>query len=186
MKKKVRNLMLLSLLAGTIAMTSCKNSEGDKDEASAPMQNEMHQGEDKMEPYKGEELQAEFKEEGTAKMYKQYIAIKDALVNTDAEATKKEAADLAKDETSGEIVAAAEKIAASDNVNKQREAFSELTKAMETELEAALASGEIYKQYCPMAFEGQGDYWFSNSKDIYNPYFGNKMLNCGRVDATIK
>jgi hypothetical protein len=57
---------------------------------------------------------------------------------------------------------------------------------MEPVLRNALASGEIYKQYCPMAFEGKGDYWYSNSKDIFNPYYGNKMLKCGRVQETIK
>ena len=37
-----------------------------------------------------------------------------------------------------------------------------------------------------MAFEGKGDYWYSTSEEIRNPYFGDKMLKCGRVDETIE
>lgn len=196
MKKNLRNLMMLSLVAGTLTMTSCRDAEDKKDEPAEPMQNEMHQDDDmegmdhssqgEMKNYQGEAMNAEFKDENTAEAYELYVGIKDALVNTDAETTQSKAQELAETEASEEVTAAATKIADTDDVNKQREAFSELTTAMEKQLEGALASGEIYKQYCPMAFEGKGDYWFSNSKDIFNPYYGDKMLKCGRVDETIK
>ena len=118
-----------------------------------------------------------------------YIAIKTALVQTDAELAQDHAkqmiAELENTEANAEIVKAVRNIATSADVNVQREAFSELTKSMGTILDGALKSGEIYKQYCPMAFEGKGDFWYSNSKEIRNPYFGDKMLNCGRVEATI-
>lgn len=197
MKKNLKNLMMLSLVAGTLFVTSCRDAEENKDEPAEPMQNEMHQGEEmdgmdhsnssqgEMKNYQGEAMSAEFKDENTAEAYELYVSIKDALVNTDAETTQSKAQELAEVETSEEVSTAAKKIADTDDVNKQREAFSDLTGAMEKQLEGALASGEIYKQYCPMAFEGKGDYWFSNSKDIFNPYYGDKMLKCGRVDATI-
>ncbi|HSP13027.1 MAG TPA: DUF3347 domain-containing protein [Salegentibacter sp.] len=195
MKKNLRNLMMLSLVAGSLTMTSCRDAEDNKDEPAEPMQNEMnqdgemegmdHSSQGEMKNYQGESMNAEFKDENTAKTYELYVGIKDALVNTDAETTQSKAQELAGAEASEEVTAAAQKIAETNDVNKQREAFSELTTAMEKQLEGALASGEIYKQYCPMAFEGKGDYWFSNSKDIFNPYYGDKMLKCGRVDATI-
>ena len=37
-----------------------------------------------------------------------------------------------------------------------------------------------------MAFNNTGAYWLSNSKEIYNPYFGDMMLNCGRVADTFE
>jgi hypothetical protein len=37
-----------------------------------------------------------------------------------------------------------------------------------------------------MAFNNKGAYWISSSKDILNPYFGDKMLKCGRVDSEVK
>ncbi|MBZ9632143.1 DUF3347 domain-containing protein [Salegentibacter sp. LM13S] len=189
MKKKLKNVMMLSLVVGSLSMTSCRDAEEKKDEPAEPMQNEMHQSEDqaKMETYKGEELRAEFKDETTAELYSLYVEIKDAFVNTDAEAASNKAAELAKKAGENEeITSVAKRISESDDVNMQREEFSKLTAAMESVLQDALESGEIYKQYCPMAFEGKGDYWFSNSKDIFNPYYGDKMLKCGRVEATIQ
>lgn len=188
MKKNLRNLMMLSLVAGAISLTSCRDAEEKKNEPAEPMQNEMHQGDEQasMDTYEGEALNAEFKNENTAEIYNLYVEIKDAFVNTDAETASEKAAELA--EIAGdnkEIASAATQIAESDNVNTQRKDFSKLTTAMEPVLQNALESGEIYKQYCPMAFEGKGDYWYSNSKDIFNPYYGDKMLKCGRVEATL-
>jgi Cu(I)/Ag(I) efflux system membrane fusion protein len=46
---------------------------------------------------------------------------------------------------------------------------------------AELKNANIYHQYCPMAFNDKGAYWMSNMEEIKNPYFGNKMLECGEV-----
>ncbi|MBZ9730742.1 DUF3347 domain-containing protein [Salegentibacter sp. JZCK2] len=188
MKRNLRSLTMLSLIAGSLVIFSCKNEEN-KDDAPQPMQNEMHQPDDQTTTgeYGGDKLEAEFKDENTAEIYNLYVEIKDAFVNTDAEAAGEKAAELAeKAGENEEIAAIATTIAESDDVKKQREEFSKLTVAMEPVLTDALESGEIYKQYCPMAFEGKGDYWYSNSKDIFNPYYGDKMLKCGRVEATIQ
>jgi len=39
----------------------------------------------------------------------------------------------------------------------------------------------LFMDFCPMAFDGKGAYWLSNSKTIQNPYFGSAMLNCGEI-----
>jgi hypothetical protein len=36
-----------------------------------------------------------------------------------------------------------------------------------------------------MAFNNTGGYWLSNSKEIRNPFFGDKMLKCGRIEKEI-
>lgn len=41
---------------------------------------------------------------------------------------------------------------------------------------------EAYLQYCPMKKAS----WLSDKKDIRNPYYGNKMLDCGSTKATLK
>lgn len=199
MKRNFKNLMMLGLIAGSLSLTSCRDAEDKADEPAEPMQNEMHEdgmnhddemdhddhgGE--MQTYKGEESNAEFKDDNIKRNYELYVEIKDALVNTDAETAQAKADELSETLDGGEAVSAAEEIAQTGDVDAQRESFSDLTAAMEDVLEGALSSGEIYKQYCPMAFEGKGDYWFSNSEDIFNPYFGEKMLKCGRVEATIQ
>lgn len=44
----------------------------------------------------------------------------------------------------------------------------------------------LYRQFCPMANDNKGAYWFSKNKSIRNPYLGKKMLNCGKTQETIK
>jgi len=188
---QVKNVLILTAITGTLSLYSCKENKEKKDDPQ-PMQNEMHEGEmgSQMKDEIGmDQTTAEFIDLATAAVYNHYIAIKTALVQTDAELAhyhaKQMIAELENTEANTEIVTAARKLATSTDVNVQREAFSELTKSMDAILEGTLKSGEIYKQYCPMAFEGKGDFWYSNSKEIKNPYFGDKMLKCGRVEATI-
>jgi len=130
---------------------------------------------------------AEFSNEKVKQAYEEYLAVKDALVRTDASASRKSAENLRNtlNEARPEIAEIAGSMVATENINQQREIFSELTAAMEPVLKEAISSGKIYKQFCPMAFEGKGDFWYSNSEEIRNPYFGDKMLKCGRVEETI-
>ena len=111
-------------------------------------------------------------------------------MNTDAQATAKHASNLMTDFTNigmeDEDMQATQTIYETEDVEKQRKAFVTVTAAMEKLLEGAIESGVIYKQYCPMAFDFEGAFWLSNSKDIYNPYFGDVMLRCGKVDSEIK
>ena len=44
---------------------------------------------------------------------------------------------------------------------------------------------KVYYQYCPMAFNNKGAYWLSNQSVIRNPYFGNEMLECGKVEDSV-
>ncbi|MGA8854029.1 MAG: DUF3347 domain-containing protein [Christiangramia sp.] len=200
MKKRVNSLFVLAL-AGMLSLTSCGENKNEKDNASAPMEHEMHEEDtgkdldknmnhqdDNMMDHSSNDMgKAEFKNEESKKVYESYLEVKNALVATDAEAAKKAAASL--ESAVGEqedIAGIAQRLTNTDDINQQREIFSELTAAMEPVLKGAISSGKIYKQFCPMAFEGKGDFWYSNSEEIRNPYFGDKMLKCGRVDETIK
>lgn len=49
-----------------------------------------------------------------------------------------------------------------------------------------MAEAELYVEYCPMAFDNKGAVWVSSTKEVRNPYFGEKMLNCGEVKEIIK
>ncbi|MNG29248.1 hypothetical protein D3C84_1146450 [compost metagenome] len=51
---------------------------------------------------------------------------------------------------------------------------------------AGMADAELYVHYCPMAFDNKGAVWISTTKEVRNPYFGEKMLKCGEVKETIK
>jgi hypothetical protein len=69
-----------------------------------------------------------------------------------------------------------------NDVGQQRDHFARLSKHT-TELVSAfgVGKGELYAQYCPMAFDNKGGYWLSDSKEIRNPYYPEQMLTCGRV-----
>jgi hypothetical protein len=74
----------------------------------------------------------------------------------------------------------------STELEAQRAAFEKLTAPMEALLAGELESGELYKEYCPMAFNNKGASWLSQEKEIKNPYFGGRMLSCGKVTETLR
>jgi hypothetical protein len=44
---------------------------------------------------------------------------------------------------------------------------------------------ELYYQFCPMAKNGDGANWLSATKEIENPYMGQRMSKCGRTQEVI-
>lgn len=194
---KNARLVLLAFL-GAITLNSCGETkkENETEDASMPMQNEMHmEDEHDMEEMSGNlddgaQGDLAFNNQNMEAVYNHYMHIKTALVNTNAEEAKSGAQMMteALQNAGGneQALNAAQKIAQSDNINEQRTTFQDLSAAMENMLSGQLSSGEVYKQFCPMAFEGKGAYWLSSSEEIRNPYYGDKMLKCGSVKDTIK
>ena len=117
-----------------------------------------------------------------------YIALKDAFVATDAAKAKDAAATLSTElKKAGfeSLVASSDKIAGSEDIKVQRAAFYELTTAFIPEVKKAELTSKVYVQYCPMAFDNTGANWLSTSSEIRNPYFGDMMLKCGKVEEEI-
>jgi hypothetical protein len=77
-----------------------------------------------------------------------------------------------------------------DNAGKiehQREHFEMLSKDMADFLKTFGNGGEtLYKDFCPMANNGKGAIWLSETKEIKNPYLGKKMPTCGSVKETMQ
>lgn len=190
MKRKVRNGLLVALFAASLGFYSCGDKVNKTDDKL--MEEEMDQeikSDSLTEDSKEEIIDVQFKETTTATVFEHYIEIKNALVASDKTAAQthakllKESLMEAKAEQS--LVDTSNQLIEATDINKQREAFSKVTKGMETVLKGSLSSGQIYKQFCPMAFEGKGDYWYTNEEEIRNPYFGDKMLKCGRIEEVI-
>jgi membrane fusion protein, copper/silver efflux system len=138
-------------------------------------------------------------------LFDHYFPMKDALVKEDFATAKKQAGDLKKafEKTSMSLftgpahdhwmahsspaLEAAGKIAAAKDVEEARRHFKPLSGQM-----VALAkafgpfNSTVYVQHCPMADNDTGADWLSLDEQILNPYFGDKMLKCGRVTETIK
>ena len=73
------------------------------------------------------------------------------------------------------------------DIEKQRKEYATFNLAFYKSLKMfGLNNETAYYQYCPMANNDQGAYWFSAEKKIRNPYFGDMMLSCGETRETIK
>ena len=76
----------------------------------------------------------------------------------------------------------AEHISESD-IAHQREHFKVLSKDVTDMVAITGTENTLYQQFCPM-YDG-GSAWLSTSKDVKNPYYGSKMLTCGKVQKEI-
>ncbi len=131
-----------------------------------------------------------FKDKKIETAYQHYLHIQTALVASEVHEAQKGAEMLAASlkalDHATEAQQQAGKIAQASSLEKQREAFVALSNAMVTLVEGSIVSGEVYQAYCPMANNNQGAYWLASEQEIKNPYFGDKMLQCGSVEKTLQ
>ncbi|WP_417444075.1 DUF3347 domain-containing protein [Joostella sp.] len=129
-----------------------------------------------------------FKNDIADKVFQHYNHIKTALTKGDVQEAKSGGKMLSETISNNylDISNLSKEIATSENIEAQQKAFSKLTAAIQPFLESNISEGEIYKQFCPMAFNNEGAYWFSKEENIVNPYFEGKMLTCGSVKEVIK
>lgn len=77
-------------------------------------------------------------------------------------------------------------IVSSGKIEDQRMAFAEFSNQLyKTVKTFGLMGKTVYYQFCPMAFDNKGAYWLSEIKEIKNPYFGKKMIDCGDTKETL-
>ncbi|PHQ27757.1 MAG: hypothetical protein COA80_18715 [Leeuwenhoekiella sp.] len=204
MKMMKQNVMIAGLALVLLSATACK--DGNKNEPAAPMSNEMHQESmddmmddkpmnevDEMAMNNGQDAKAEA-------ILTDYFKLKDALVADDNAKAKELGASLAT--TLGKLdiseytdtqqsdlkdivedaVEHAEHISESD-IAHQREHFKVLSKDVTDMVAITGTENTLYQQFCPM-YDG-GSAWLSTSKDVKNPYYGSKMLTCGKVQKEI-
>ena len=193
-----KSSVVLSGLTMVFVMSSCVDSKKEEgvEDAAPPMQNEMHVENEEEKSSSDSNLddgataEVNFSDERVAAVYEDYSRLKSNLVNSDAKAASESAAELleamGETEDSQEITSAAEKISSTEDIDQQRVAFADLTAGVEEMIAGAVVSGSVYKQFCPMAFGGDGGFWLSSSAEVRNPYFGDRMLKCGSVRDTIK
>jgi Sec-independent protein translocase protein TatA len=68
-------------------------------------------------------------------------------------------------------------------IGHQREHFKTLSKDISDMVEITGTKNTLYEQFCPMYDKGSA--WLSTSDEVRNPYYGSKMLKCGKVQKTI-
>lgn len=139
-----------------------------------------------------------------ASLVTDYIALKDAMVATDADAGVIAAQALLNKlggvdmtlltgdahmywmEKLNGIRAHGQKLGDAKDIESQRKQFEFLSDQMIDAIAAfGITDGQVYVQYCPMAFDNKGAEWLSLETSIKNPYFGDKMMKCGVVQDTL-
>ncbi len=180
----MKNISIIFFAITAFAVSSCKDNLKQSEPEVVTVDN--------TEPktYEIAKTEAEFNDPKVEAIFDQYLQIEAGLVNTDASKTAMAASKLQEQlkaiNANEATQNAAAAMATSKDIKVQRENFEALSNGLEDMLEGALKSGTLYKQFCPMAFNNKGAYWISSSEDILNPYFGDKMLKCGRVDSKLK
>ena len=201
---------ILAIAFVTLTAMSCKDAkkehnnedshhtEMSADENHAEM---IHNNSDAHQDGEEKEIAMTSNQDGNAEMIlKDYFNLKDALVADDnakakelggtlmkslgnlnvsiyTETQKAELKDIIDDATEH-----AEHI--SENpMEHQREHFKILSKDVTDMVAITGTANTLYEQFCPMYDKGSA--WLSMSKDIKNPYYGSKMLKCGKVQKEI-
>jgi len=181
MKSKILNFGVVLLLA--IGLFSCADNKG-KQSVEIDTPEEVKKAEEKT----ADVADQDFIDGMTGKIWHNYLEIKMALTNADADQVQDVAQSMVASfsEEQAELKAIAKQLSETGELEKQRELFSAFTDKAGPMFEDALSGGTIYKKFCPMAFNDKGAYWYADIEEINNPYFGDKMPNCGSVKKTIK
>lgn len=130
-----------------------------------------------------------------------YLAIKNALVNSDETAASTAAQNLNNtlkefdkslltieqkksfDEVESNLNSSSDAISKS-KLEDQRKQFLSMSNSMYVLAKDFQTGKTLYHDFCPM-YEG-GAMWLSDVKEIANPFYGDKMMKCGTVKEMIQ
>ena len=123
-----------------------------------------------------------------------YQPLASALADDESAAAAKAAKALGESSVSFPIKEAAEKLGKAANeietskeIEDQRKHFQVVSNTLISLIRnhALDQLGNAYVVHCPMAFDNTGGDWLSTKPEVLNPYFGDAMLMCGSVTATL-
>lgn len=119
-----------------------------------------------------------------------YMDVKNAMVNDNYEQAKEAALEMLSSlegsEFAGELDAPVTALAEAEDIQAQRQAFAQLSEQLYQLVQNNQVSGQtLYWKHCPMAMDNAGAGWLSFEEQIQNPYMGQRMPKCGRVQETL-
>lgn len=200
MKKSKLSIGIIAIALVIFTVTSCKDNKQDEKSVKEDHSEMNHDNTDGH--HDGEKMEMAMNGDGESQaILNDYFNLKDALVSDDNAKAKKLGATLATSLGNLDIssnfsdtqktdlkdiiedaVEHAEHISESD-IDHQREHFKILSKDVTDMVAITGTENTLYQQFCPM-YDG-GSAWLSMSKDVKNPYYGSKMLKCGKVQREI-
>ncbi len=185
---------------GGKTMTGHEGHLGMQEGSSAVPSNNTDHSEMKKRIAVANEFQNQLKQ-----VFEAYVSVKDALVNDDSAAAQKEAKQmeqglakvdmkLLKDKEAHnhwmtiqkELKASSNAMAGTSDIKEQRDHFKHLSAHMINSVQLFGVNQKVYNNYCPMADSNKGANWLSLEKEIRNPYYGEAMITCGEVKATLE
>jgi Cu(I)/Ag(I) efflux system membrane fusion protein len=132
-----------------------------------------------------------------------YLELKDALVATDSVTSVSHAQKLVKQlgkldsqwfeenrqdhwETQNtNMIRHANLLKTKTGIEEQRNQFEHISNILINMIKSfGTRKDTLYLQHCPMVDRNRGADWISSEEKIQNPYFGYKMMTCGRVKET--
>lgn len=197
--KQVKSITIIMAMAFlSISATSCKEAKKEEVKHSEMSHDANKNHEDHKEAT--HEMNDANQNVNAEMVLADYMVLKNALVETDkaaaANAGKKLEATLKgfdissftkeQQEELKDIISDAKEHAehiGRSEMDHQREHFKTLSKDMMDMVAITGTKSKLYEQFCPM-YDG-GSAWLSMDKEIKNPYYGSKMLTCGKVQKEI-
>lgn len=208
MRKLKSTLGIVAIAFITLIAVSCKDAKKENNKENGH-HSEMNANEDSSKMnhdnsdghHDGEKKEMAMNGNGASQaILNDYFNLKDALVADDNVKAKNLGATLA--ESLGNLdvssytdaqkadlkdiiedaVEQSEHISKND-IGHQREHFKILSKDVTDMVAITGTTTKLFEQFCPM-YDG-GSAWLSKNEEVKNPYYGSKMLKCGKVQREI-
>lgn len=179
-----KSIKILIPIAAVFVLSACGGNESKKDNDNQSQNNNVSVKEKQVH-------KLVVKDDILNAIYPHYEQLTAALIKSDVAQAKLAAmaieAGAKQINGSPSLVSNTSAIITASDIEKQRSAYSKLSNDMiELVKKAGVTDGELYVEFCPMALNDKGGSWISSTKEIHNPYFGEKMIGCGEVKETIK
>lgn len=199
MRKLKSTIGIVAIAFITVTAVSCKDSKKEQNTSDGNHSEMNHDNSDGH--HDGESKKIAMNGDGASQaILNDYFNLKDALVADDNITAKNLGATLAKSlgnldvsnysdaqkadlkDIIEDAVEQSEHISKND-IDHQREHFKILSKDVTDMVAITGTTTKLYEQFCPM-FDG-GSAWLSMNEEVTNPYYGSKMLKCGKVQREI-
>ena len=203
MKKSIYVLVVIAL-----TFTACKNEQKTEDHNESEStelhdNSDGHHDNDKEHDEENRDIETSSdKNSATSAIVDGYLEIKNGLVSDDKSAATKggesllnafasfNMGSLTKEQHSEymEIIENATEQAehiVKSPIDHQREHFEVLSNDMNDLIALLGTEKTLYQDFCPMANNGKGAIWLSETEEIKNPFYGSKMMKCGKMQKQI-
>jgi len=202
-KKSIYVLVVIAL-----TFTACKNEQKTEDHNESEStelhdNSDGHHDNDKEHDEENRDIETSSdKNSATSAIVDGYLEIKNGLVSDDKSAATKggesllnafasfNMGSLTKEQHSEymEIIENATEQAehiVKSPIDHQREHFEVLSNDMNDLIALLGTEKTLYQDFCPMANNGKGAIWLSETEEIKNPFYGSKMMKCGKMQKQI-